>query len=490
MSYDDRNSGNDDYLNDYDISEDYSYDEYDNGYDDYFGQLMRSRRNAARMRSTQEKVLNRSQRSYRQSQNMPRRRNDDIDSHYTPRTRSPRARQGSASGVYKHSQPRTRQSVPASAVRSSKGRASGARRYAPTSAQKSSTVVVSAFCLVVVVCVLVSMFVNNLYTSSIFSDDGAKDNDDTVIQERLITSQENKDKMTYFLIVGVDKSTKLTDCIWILCFDNEAHEMNVMQIPRDTYVGDASAFPHKVNAVYNNPQTVNWCETCDCAVKNSDMTDRIHNACGNKVGQKTESNISALIRFINNYLGLPIDHYVLFDFDGFEKVVDAMGGVDITLDEELKVYPNKNEYVTLPAGENHLDGEMALKFMRNRQAYTDGDLGRVKAQRKIIHAMLEKVTDMSVIDILSVLTAAYGNFSTDMSIEDIRSFISPVKKCGTDSLNMFEMPGYSHWGIPHSTHQSYYVCHEELTLEAINTYLMPYGDKLTAEDINFPVPVD
>ncbi len=490
MSYDDRNSYDDNNFGDTD--DDYS--------DDYFAVMMRRRKQAAAIDEASRRAAERHRRRVRVvNGGAP---NDiEYQQHYTPRDPNRKRRrqqelegrrrstqQYSRNPQARSSQTASRKRPPNSAVRN---KPSGGHSSSQNARKQGSTRIVAAFCLIVIVSILASMTVSNLYTSkAVFSDDGAEDVNDTTIQERLITAEENKDKVTYFLIVGVDKSTKLTDCIWILCFDNAAHEMNVMQIPRDTYVGDASASPHKVNAVYNNPQTVNWCETCNCAVKRSEMTNRIHNVCGGTVGRKTESNISALIRFINNYLGLPIDHYVLFDFDGFEKVVDAMGGVDITLDEELKVYPNKNEYVTLPAGENHLDGEMALKFMRNRQAYTDGDLGRVKAQRKIIHAMLEKVTDMSVIDILSVLTAAYGNFSTDMSIEDIRSFISPVKKCGTDSLNMFEMPGYSHWGIPHSTHQSYYVCHEELTLEAINTYLMPYGDKLTAEDINFPVPVD
>ncbi len=490
MSYDDRNSYDDNNFGDTD--DDYS--------DDYFAVMMRRRKQAAAIDEASRRAAERHRRRVRVvNGGAP---NDiEYQQHYTPRDPNRKRRrqqelegrrrstqQYSRNPQARSSQTASRKRPPNSAVRN---KPSGGHSSPQNARKQGSTIIVAAFCLIVIVSILASMTVSDLYTSkAVFSDDGAEDVNDTTIQERLITAEENKDKVTYFLIVGVDKSTKLTDCIWILCFDNAAHEMNVMQIPRDTYVGDASASPHKVNAVYNNPQTVNWCETCNCAVKRSEMTDRIHNVCGGTVGRKTESNISALIRFINNYLGLPIDHYVLFDFDGFEKVVDAMGGVDITLDEELKVYPNKNEYVTLPAGENHLDGEMALKFMRNRQAYTDGDLGRVKAQRKIIHAMLEKVTDMSVIDILSVLTAAYGNFSTDMSLADIRSFIAPVKKCDTDSLNMFEMPGYSHWGIPHSTHQSYYVCHEELTLEAINTYLMPYGDKLTAEDINFPEPVD
>ncbi|MGN0475528.1 MAG: LCP family protein [Acutalibacteraceae bacterium] len=503
MSYNDRNSYDDDNFESADN---------ENYVDDYFAAMMRKRRRAAE-----------ADEASRRSVEKPRRRNRVVDDdrsntkeyqqHYTARdperkrrrqqeleqrrrytrsnNRNLQSRGGSPQA--KRSQAVSRNPAVNSAVRKkpSVAYSANAKRQKQNNGKQSSTIIVATCCLLIIVSLLASMAVNDLYTSkSLFSDDGANDADDTTIQERLITAEENKDKVTYFLIVGVDKSTKLTDCIWILCFDNAAHQMNVMQIPRDTYVGDASPFPHKVNSVYGNPQTVNWCETCDCAVKRSEMTNRIHNVCGKKVGRKTESNISALIRFINNYLGLPIDHYVLFDFAGFEKVVDAMGGVDITLDEELRVYPNKKDYVTLPAGKNHLDGAMALKFMRNRQAYTEGDLGRVKAQRKIIHAMFEKVTDMSVLEILSVLTAAYGNFSTDMSIENIRSFISPVKKCGADALNMFEMPGYSHWGIPHSTHQSYYVCYKGKTLEAINTYLMPYGDKLTAEDINFPVPVD
>ncbi len=484
MSYNGKNSYDDDNFGNP------NNDDY--GYDDYFGAMMRRRQLAARAEEASRRAAERPRRKIRvvYADDLI---GEDTRQHYVPRT--PRRKRHNTAYPTSRRNARSNGRNPKSAHQPN----SNAIRRKSTVASKSnhtykrqgSTIIVAAFCLIIIVSLMASMAVSDLYTSkSLFSDDGAQDANETTIQERLITAEENKDKVTYFLIVGVDKSTKLTDCIWILCFDNEAHKMNVMQIPRDTYVGDASPFPHKVNSVYGNPQTVNWCETCDCAVKRSDMTNRIHNECGNKVGRKTESNISALIRLINNYLGLPVDHYVLFDFEGFEKVVDAMGGVDITLDEELRVYPNKKEYIILPAGENHLDGKTALKFMRNRQAYTEGDLGRVKAQRKIIHAMMEKVTDMSVIDILSVLTAAYGNFSTDMSMAEIRSFISPVKKCGTDSLNMFELPGYSHWGIPHSTHQSYYVCSKNKALEAINTYLMPYGDKLTAEDIKFPVPVD
>ncbi len=372
-------------------------------------------------------------------------------------------------------------------VRSAQSRSSsGKRKRKVKQAYPKRAVAVPIVCMCIIVFVVLSSSLDKLMNASLFS--GSED--ESVIQERLITSEENQDKVTYFLIVGVDKSSMLTDCIWILCFDNEAHEMNVMQIPRDTYVGTENAYPYKINSIYGNPKTVDWCETCQTSVDEDEVVDGVHTVCGTEVEQKTESNMSALIRYINTNLGIPIDHYILFDFDGFEAVVDAMGGVDITLDEDLRVYPSKSEYYTLPAGENHLDGATALDFMRNRQAYSDGDLGRIKAQRQIIYAMLEKVMDMSSLNILSLITAAYGNFSTDMSLADIRSFINPLKNCTSDSLNMFELPGYSYWAEPHSSHQSYYVCDAEAALEAINTYLMPYGDKLTIDDILFPNPAD
>ncbi len=263
--------------------------------------------------------------------------------------------------------------------------------------------------------------------------------------------------------------------------------MNVMQIPRDTYVGRDSLAPHKINAVYSNPQTVDWCDKCQRAVAQDETEKGRHIVCGKKVTQKTESNISALIRCINSRLSLPVDHYLLFDFEGFEQMVDAMGGVDVYLEQETRVYPNKTDYETLPAGDNHLDGRMTLNFMRNRQIFVDGDLGRVRAQRRIVRAMMEKVSAMSPLQLFGLLRAGYGEFSTDMSLEEIRSFIAPVKACSPESLYMFTMPGTNHWVKPNP---SYYLCDEAETAAKINEYLMPYSEKLTADDIRFPVLTD
>ncbi len=294
----------------------------------------------------------------------------------------------------------------------------------------------------------------------------------------------NRDNVTYFLIVGVDKGKQLTDCIWILCFDNKAHKMNVLQIPRDTYVGEYSMSPHKANAIYESKVDANWCEQCDRAAIDDRIDSGRHLDCGGKITRKKIQGVASLYYFIANELHLPIDHYVFFDFEGFEKAIDALGGVDIYLEKDMDVYYTKSKSIPLHAGRNHLDGAKALKFMRNRKTYAEGDLGRVRAQRQIIHAMLDKVQGLSLLQTLNVVLAANGSFSTDMSLENIKSFISPLKKCKSDDLHMFELPGNART----VRRSSYYLCDDEQTVGLLNQYMLPYSHKLNTGDIDFPDP--
>ena len=323
-----------------------------------------------------------------------------------------------------------------------------------------------------------------LYQSNTFLTGNSDDGVDTAARVKELTDEQNRDNVTYFLIVGVDKDKMLTDCIWMLCFDNGAHKMNVLQIPRDTYVGEYSIFPHKANAIFESKTKANWCEKCDRAVTDDKIVSGIHTVCGKSITSKDITGMSALFYFVNNELHLPVDYYVKFDFEGFEKAIDALGGVDIFLEKEMDVYYTKSKHITLPAGHNHLDGSKALKFMRNRKTYADGDLGRVKAQRQIIHAILTKVQDLSLVKTLNVVMAANGSFTTDMSFANIRSFIAPVKKCKSDDLHMFELPGEAKT----VKRSSYYICDEEKTVEMVNEYMLPYSDKLNVGDIDFPDP--
>lgn len=80
--------------------------------------------------------------------------------------------------------------------------------------------------------------------------------------------------------------------------------------------------------------------------------------------------------------GIPINYYAMINYDGVKKIVDSVGGVPMTIEEPMK-YTSKrqNLYIDIPEGEQVLDGEHAVQFLRFRSGYTDGDIGRVKAQQ-------------------------------------------------------------------------------------------------------------
>ena len=307
------------------------------------------------------------------------------------------------------------------------------------------------------------------------------------ISDRLTMSDEHADKVKYILILGVDDSSLLTDCIWIMCFDNAAHKMNVMQFPRDTYCGKAdSPSTGKINGVYSSPKKVKWCDECGYAPGPEEIDGSRHSVCDTKLTKKKESNISALIRVINERLGLPIDNFVIFNFRGFAKIIDTMGGVDIHLD-----YTVKDAAIHLEPGDHHLTGWPAVDFMRSRKGFSNGDIGRVSNQRILIDALMQKALNMDLASMLDVvLTCANAEcFQTDMSIAQIKDIAVAGRQMSVDNLTMVTMPGYDYWpkgGLSH------YVCSESATAEMINQYLLPYGlpdgGMASVDTIDFPVP--
>lgn len=112
-------------------------------------------------------------------------------------------------------------------------------------------------------------------------------------------------------------------------------------------------------------------------------------------GGSQEAGIDQVKRDLENNFGIEIDHYVILDMKGVEKLVDAVGGITIDIPEELEVprwwYSNddKNHVrVEFPAGRTTLDGYHAVAFGRYRE--TDSDLYRIKRQQLVLKAAIQK----------------------------------------------------------------------------------------------------
>lgn len=126
-------------------------------------------------------------------------------------------------------------------------------------------------------------------------------------------------------------------------------------------------------------------------------------------------------RTVEQLLGLEINYTFKVGFDTVIDLVDALGGVDVTV---APGYAYSNSAITIHEGVNHLNGHDALEYARERYAYTEGDRQRTKNQQQVLMGIVNEATKPSVITkYASIMDAMANTFSTTMSNEEISDLI-------------------------------------------------------------------
>jgi LCP family protein required for cell wall assembly len=120
-----------------------------------------------------------------------------------------------------------------------------------------------------------------------------------------------------------------------------------------------------------------------------------------------------------------MDHYVEIDFAGFAKLVDALGGVTVTLDQDID---DDDSHLHIRAGTRTLDGAQALALARTRHGIGDGsDLGRIGLQQKLVKALLEQIGATSLFTdpakLYSVAEAVTGSLTTDTGLDSLSELV-------------------------------------------------------------------
>lgn len=132
---------------------------------------------------------------------------------------------------------------------------------------------------------------------------------------------------------------------------------------------------------------------------------------------------------IESLLGIEINYTAKVNFTSVVNLVDALGGIDVDVKPGLAVdHFYTNDYFGtdygVTEGINHLNGQAALCYARERYAYQDGDRQRVKNQQEVLMAIVKKATSPSVIGNYPALMDAFsGAFQTDLSQDEIQSLI-------------------------------------------------------------------
>lgn len=132
------------------------------------------------------------------------------------------------------------------------------------------------------------------------------------------------------------------------------------------------------------------------------------------------SGIKATQEAVSNLLGVPINYYIKVKVDGFEKIVDLLGGIDVYVDRDMH-YTDKTQklFIDLKKGYQHLNGYQAMCFVRFRHEAL-GDLARIKRQQRFILALLQKIYSPAVLPHLpSLLREIYKNVETNFTLGDL-----------------------------------------------------------------------
>lgn len=281
------------------------------------------------------------------------------------------------------------------------------------------------------------------------------------VAEKYQTPSYLKGKTMNILVCGIDADSQLegseerlvsmTDVIMLINFDREANKATILQIPRDTYVGDIVPYG-KINGLYQ------WGITDDKPSENEPAI-----------------GIEPLIQIINEQFALTVDDYVLITMEGFRNAVDLIGGVDIVLDKNDEPIDFEGHFVIKP-GVNHLNGELAEVFVRYRN-YERADIDRLRMQERFMEALMRKLFELSSSEMISTTWKIRDQLVSTLDISSMIALLKEVKQLSMDDIKVIRVPGepvsnYGLYGV------SVFSVHKKQLADLLNLYMRPYQEDI------------
>ncbi|BCD26135.1 membrane-bound transcriptional regulator LytR [Bacillus cereus] len=209
------------------------------------------------------------------------------------------------------------------------------------------------------------------------------------------------------LLMGVDQEdngTGRSDSLMLFTLNPQKKSMKITSIPRDSYT----------------------------EIVGKGKKDKINHAYA-------FGGIDMSVKTVENFLNVPVDHYIEVNMAGFRDIVDAVGGVDVNNDLE---FTSRDQHFA--KGNIHLNGETALKYTRMRYEDPRGDFGRQMRQRQVIQAVIKKGASVSSLASYGdVLKAIEKNVKTSLTQDQMFDIQKNYKDCMENSEEI-QIPGDGH----------------------------------------------
>lgn len=228
---------------------------------------------------------------------------------------------------------------------------------------------------------------------------------------------QDDDRIT-ILMMGIDRRPgepfiSRTDTMMLVSFNPQTESVSVLSVPRDLYVVIPGRGRDRINTAF------------------------VYGAQGNNPAGGAE----LAMRTVEYNLGVPVDHYVMLDFNAFVRAVDAIGGIDVDVPYDINdpTFPDMNygyDPLYIPAGEHHFDGLTALKYARTR--HQDNDFYRARRQQQVLLAVRSKAMSLGPAEMLRQAPFLYQQLEegirTDLSLEQIVALANALKDVQEDGI--------------------------------------------------------
>jgi LCP family protein required for cell wall assembly len=197
-----------------------------------------------------------------------------------------------------------------------------------------------------------------------------------------------------------------------------------------------------------------------------------------------------LIATVEDLTGVRIDHFAMLDFQGFESMTDALGGVDVRVAQTVT---DTARDVVWQAGTHRLDGEQALDFVRQRYNLPGGDFDRIKRQQAFLKGLAGRVTDRDVLTnplrLNAFLETATRTVSVDSTVtmSDLRSLAVQLRSVRPDDVVFMTIPvaGTGTEGgqsVVYLDHAQSRPLHRALRKDTVDAYVARVGDAVNQVD--------
>jgi len=256
----------------------------------------------------------------------------------------------------------------------------------------------------------------------------------------------------------------LTDSIMVLSAQG-TDRLAMTSIPRDTYVRVSGAlasgrtYQGRINGVYSLPLD--------------------HSIAGKPIAQYDAGfqGAGALAsKVVGDMLGVKIDYWVGVDFSAFKQLVDAIGGIEVVnpyvLDDPQYPLGETSGYMHIhfDAGPQHLNGDQALIYVRERHA--DNDFGRSRRQQQVLTAIKDKVVSVGAIPkLFSLLDALQNNVKTNMNLAELRAASGLVNKINAKAAHHVSIDSTNFLAEPPDAASFYRLYLRDRTLGTLHHYI-------------------